>query len=582
MNTGTRRFALWVPDWPTACLILGTPPGAPAVLVESGRIQHTTVAARQAGVRTGMSTRSAQHLCPELVMSTRDSLTEAAHFEEILCACEEEIADISMLRPGLAWGPIGPAARWHGSEESAAEAIIDAVSRRTGVECLIGIADGILGTLLAARTGQIVPPGHSQAYLEDLLLERIPYLLPPGYGQTLSVLIRSLNILGIRRSKDLLALEHTSVCARFGNLAEQLICLIKGGDIHLQQEERHCVELNFSVLIDPPAHHVDHAMIPMTRLAHDIAEGLAARSLNAQTLSITLHTENGQTRTRVWNGCNAQDTRSTIERLRWHAQGWMSLGDLSHSDAPQGPLSAIEVTVSDFMTAPESDYLWGQDAHQEAVDRAITHIQALLGEDGALAVSLQGGYDPRSRTHFRPWGKGCEDRVPCEGEWEGGVTQNPDTLCQPPIPITLSASLNSTSADNIRARLRVIPGQGETTQKPSGRSSQTSPETAQTHRGESQRQEIGVRITPRGVLSVEPTHITLQALPRTRALSHWEQGHPYTLHVKSPLWVIRGRWWDHRDSSHSQRVYMRVSTEKTPDLLLMYHKGQWWIEGAYA
>lgn len=581
MSAGARRFALWVPDWPTACLVLGSPPGAPAVLVEGGRIQHTTVAARQAGVRTGMSTRSAQHLCPELIMSTRDSLTEAAHFEEILCACEEEIADISLLRPGLAWGPIGPAARWHGSEESAAETIIDAVSRRTGVECLIGIADGTLGVLLAARTGQIIPPGQSRTYLEDLLLERIPYLLP-GYGHTLSPLIHTLNTLGIRRSKELLALDQSSMRARFGAPVEQLLSLVAGGDIHMPKRQRQCVELSFSLPIDPPAQQVDHAMIPMTRLAHNIAEKLADRGLNAQTLSITLRTENGQTRTRVWSGCNAQDTRSTIERLRWHAQGWMSLGDLSHDDAPRGPLSAIEARVSDFVTAPESDCLWGKDAHREAVDRAITHIQALLGEDAALAVSLQGGHDPRSRTHFRPWGKPNEGGVPREGEWAGGVTQNPDTLCQPPIPIILSAVADTTPAAPIRPQFRVITGKSDNGGQQNELTVSTADSIEQRHQPISRERVAEVRVTPRGVLSAEPTHITLQAAPRTRALSHWEKDRPYALHIKSPLWVIRGRWWDQHDRSRTHRVYMRVGTEKTPDLLLMYQKGQWWIEGAYA
>lgn len=577
MRAGTRRFGLWVPDWPTACLILGSPPGAPAVLVERGRIQHTTVAARQAGVRTGMSTRTAQHLCPELVMSSRDSLTEATHFEEILRACEEEVADIAVLRPGLAWGPIGPPARWHGGEEEAAEAIIDAVSRRTGVECFLGIADGTLGALLAARTGQIVPPGQSLTYLEALLLERIPYLLP-GHGHTLSPLIAALSTLGIRRSQELLALDQSSLRARFGTPVEQLIALVSGGDIHLPQGQRHCAELSFSVSIDPPASQVDHAMIPMTRMAHDIAENLAARGLNAQSLSITLRTENGQTRTRLWSGCNAQDARSIIERLRWHAQGWMSLGDLSHEDAPRGPLSAIDATVSDFISAPESDYLWGKDAHHEAVDRAITHIQALLGEDAALAVSLQGGHDPRSRTHFRPWGKGAEGRVPREGEWAGGVTQNPDTLCQPPIPVALNAI---PSHNILRTRLRVITGQADNTREYAETGASTAHTSTAKRSTAAHPQYVEVHVTPRGLLSVDPTHITLRLVPRTRALSHWEKNQPYGVKVKSPLWVVRGRWWDPSDKAQSHRVYMRVATEGGPDLLLMYRKGQWWIEGVY-
>lgn len=577
MSEGLRRFGLWVPDWPTACLIMGSPPGAPAVLVERGRIQHTTVAARQAGVRTGMSTRTAQHLCPELVMSSKDSVTEAAHFEEILCACEEAVAAISVLRPGLAWGPIGPAARWYGGEEEAAEALIDAVSRRTGVECLIGIADGTLGALLAARSGHIIPSGQSSIYLESLLLERIPFLLP-GYGQTLEPLIATINKLGLKRAKDLLALDQRALCARFGKPMEHLITLVRGGDIRLPQGQRHCAELTFSLPIDPPAHQVEHATIPMTRLAHDIANNLVSRGLNAQSVSITLRTENGQERTRLWSGCNARDVRTIVERLRWHAQGWMSLSDLAHDEAPRGPLSEIEATVSDFVTADEGEYLWGKDAHREAVNRAIIQIQALLGEEGALAVGLQGGHDPRSRTFFHPWGSKTDGMIPRMGEWEGGVSQSPDTLCNPPIPVSLSAA---PPPEKMRGQLRVI------TKRPSlntplgegacheGQDSNDTPLTQAA-------QNLPVCVTSRGVLSAEPTHITLHAKPRTRALSHWEKNRPYVLQVVSPLWVIRGRWWDPLDQTRAHRVYMQVCAQEGPDLLLMYQKGQWWIEGVYA
>ncbi|WP_175955411.1 DNA polymerase Y family protein [Schaalia sp. Marseille-Q2122] len=572
MTEGIRRFALWVPDWPTACLILGTPPGAPAVLVDRGRVQHTTVAARQAGVRTGMSTRTAQHLCPELVMSGADPDTEAAHFEEILRACEEEIADIAVLRPGLAWGPIGPAARWHGSEEHAAENIIDAVSQRTGVECLIGIADGTLAPLLAARSGRIIPPGESPAYLAGLSLERIPYLLP-GYGHTFSPLIAALNKLGMKSVEDLRRADAPALRARFGQPMSSLLACITGADLQLPQGQRICAELTFSCAIDPPAHQVEHAVIPMRRIAQEIVDALTSRGMSAQSLTITLRSEAGQTRTRTWNGCDARDSHTIIERLRWHAQGWMSLSDLSPEDAPRGPLSGIDVIVSDFISAPESDYLWGKDANKEVVDRAITQIQALLGEEAALAVSLQGGHDPRSRTFMRPWGRGLSGSVPREGEWEGGVSDNPDTLCHPPIPAALFACAENRDAGR---RLRLItpgPSPSATPGFSSSNSEALEEEPVQAR---------PVIVTPRGVLSDTPTHITLRAQPRSGALAHWEKECPYAMSCASPLWVVRGRWWDRADHARTQRVYLRVRTEKGPDLLLVYRSGQWWVEGAYA
>lgn len=568
MTRGIRRFVLWVPDWPTACLILGTPPGAPAVLVERGRIHHTTVAARQAGVRTGMSTRTAQHLCPELLMSSADPDAEAAYFEEIVQACEERVANIAVLRPGLAWGPIGPPARWHGSEEQAAEEIIDSVSQRTGVECFIGIADGTLAPLLAARSGKIIPPGKSQAYLADLSLERIPYLLP-GYGDIFAPLIATLNKLGISHVRDLYRADTYALRSRFGRPMESLLACVTGSDLHLAHRQRACTELTFSCGIDPPAHQVEHAIIPMQRIAQEIADALGARGVSAQSLRITLHSEAGQTRTRTWNGCDARDTHIVLERLRWHAQGWMTLNDLSSEDAPRGPLSAIDVIVSDFISAPESDYLWGKEARKEVIDRAITQIQALLGEDAALSVTLQGGHDPRSRTLLRPWGNSKAGAISCEGEWEGGVTQNPDTLCHPPIPATLSSAQDQESTE---AEVHLLTPGSLASSIAQGSASGREPCLP----------SKPVVVTARGVLSAIPTHMSLCARPRSAALAHWEKDHLYAIQSVSPLWVVRGRWWDQKDHDRTHRAYMRVTTEKGPDLLLMFRAGQWWVEGAYA
>ncbi|MDK7764237.1 hypothetical protein QP580_12675, partial [Prevotella bivia] len=74
-------------------------------------------------------------------------------------------AGVEALRPGALLMPARGPARHAGSEEELAEALINTVADLTGFECTVGIADGPLAAILAARTGRIVRPGVAARYL---------------------------------------------------------------------------------------------------------------------------------------------------------------------------------------------------------------------------------------------------------------------------------------------------------------------------------------------------------------------------------------------------------------------------------
>ena len=157
-------MVVWVPDWPVHCLVVDLPPGDAGAVVHSERIEVASGAARSAGVRIGMSIREATYVCPDLVCLPRDADREARAFSAVVDAFDSVAAGVECVRPGVARCRARGPARWHGSEEAAALALVSAIEESVGVECFVGIADGPVASLEAAREGRIVPAGESHHF----------------------------------------------------------------------------------------------------------------------------------------------------------------------------------------------------------------------------------------------------------------------------------------------------------------------------------------------------------------------------------------------------------------------------------
>ena len=117
-------MVVWVPDWPVHCLVVDLPLGGAGAVVHSERVEVTSDAARRAGVRSGMSIREATYVCPDLVCLPRDPDREARAFGAVVDAFDSVAAGVECVRPGVARCRARGPARWHGSEEPAALALV--------------------------------------------------------------------------------------------------------------------------------------------------------------------------------------------------------------------------------------------------------------------------------------------------------------------------------------------------------------------------------------------------------------------------------------------------------------------------
>src|SRR5690625_2335831 len=123
-----------------------------------------------------MRRRTAQQICPELVLADRDEGRDVRAFEPVVQALEDVVSHVQVLRPGVIVIPAGGPARFFGAEETLAAELIGAVAQVAGVEAQVGLADGLLAALLAARSSALVPVGGGADYLAGRDVRDLLYL----------------------------------------------------------------------------------------------------------------------------------------------------------------------------------------------------------------------------------------------------------------------------------------------------------------------------------------------------------------------------------------------------------------------
>lgn len=161
--------------------------------------------------------------CPDLAVEDEGGHVRR-RFLEVVAATEAFCPWVTVLEPGICSLPARGPARYFGGEDALVDQVAAAVVR-VGVdehgdndrqdgpsvreERGVGIADGLFAAVLAARTGQVVPPGGTPAFLDPWPVEVL------GDPELSTILPR----LGIRTLGELAALPEGDVLGRFGALA---------------------------------------------------------------------------------------------------------------------------------------------------------------------------------------------------------------------------------------------------------------------------------------------------------------------------------------------------------------------------
>ena len=456
----TRTTVLWVPDWPVAAATEAAqvPLHLPAAVHDARRLTAVSALARAQGVRRGMRRRQAQGCCPELVLIPVDEGRDVRFFEPVAAAAETVVAGVEVVRAGLLLLPADGASRYHGSEEVLSERLVTAVAEQTGHEAHVGTADGLLASILAARTGSVVGPGASREFLAPRGIEDLAHAaVQDGGAQDVAELVDLLGRLGLRTLGDLAGLPAGDVHARFGRLGAWARMLARGEDARPPALRRPETDLEVSCALDPPVERVDTATFVGRRLAEELHALLLEHSAMCGRLQITARTEAGEELVRTWRtdlgGLGGLTAARITDRIRWQLEGWLTAGALAQGPRTRGgrggadrevPVRAalVHLVIAAQEVAPagaEQGRLWGgPSGGDRRAHRALDRVQGLIGGGGVLTAALQGGRDVRDQVYLRPWGEQAPPHRPVDRPWPGRLPPPaPATVLRDPEPVDL-------------------------------------------------------------------------------------------------------------------------------------------------
>ncbi len=553
-----RRAVLWVPDWPVVAAMseAGMRADEPAAVLHGRGMMAVSAAARAAGVRRGMRKRLAQRACPELALLPHDEGRDSRRFEAVAAAAEEVVSGVEISRPGLLMIPADGAARFHGSEESLAEALVEAVAQHSGYECAVGAADGLLAAILAARASELVPVGTSREYLASAPIDVLSLAaMERRQRERVEDLVSVLARLGLTTVGDFTALPAGDVLARFGAVGMWGYRIGRGEDVRPPVLRRTEEDIAVFYEFDEPAERVEQLALVASHVAEQLDAALLDAGVRCGRVRIGATTERGGTLERVWRtdvGSRAGAfAKHMSDRVRWQLEGWLS--GLASGPEP-APLTRLELVAEDVVPlGNEQAYLWGGVSGADArAHRTLERVQALLGADAVLAVREQGGRSPRDRALMLPWGQEVQPTRRIEHPWPGRI---PD-----PAPATVLP---------VPEPLEVLDAGG-----------------------------APVRVDRRLAMSAPPTWVRLQVDPRDEraaaARRHPSTGSstssdgptwglPQPVEEWAGPWPIVERWWS---EDASRRACVQISLRQ-PDgspgaaLLAAFTGGTWVLEAIY-
>ena len=449
MRVGSSRvLAIWCMDWPAvaAAEAAGLSAMAPVAVTLANRVVACSSAARAAGVRRGLRRREAAARCPQLHVATADADRDARFFEGVVAAVDDLVPRAEVLRPGLLVLPVRGAARYFGSEEQAAERLIDAVAA-AGAECQVGIADQLSTAVFAARAGRVVQPGGDAKFLSALSIRQLatePSLSGPGRDELADLLWR----MGIRTIGQFAALSRTDVASRFGADGVAAHRFARGEPERGPSGREPPPELEAVLDCDPPIDRVDAAAFAGRSLAGSLHQALMSAGVGCTRLAIHAVTANGEELNRVWRCAEPLTEDATADRVRWQLDGWLS--NRTTRDRPTAPvtllrLQAVEVVSAEALQLP----LWGGLGEEDRLRarRALVRVQGLLGPEAVQVPVLSGGRGPAERITLTPLGDEPVPRADPDLPWPGQLPEpSPAVLLDDPVEL-LDAQGNPDTSD---------------------------------------------------------------------------------------------------------------------------------------
>jgi protein ImuB len=520
-GTVSRVLVAWFPDWPLVAARLAdeVPAGVPAAVISQGKVVACSAEARGEGVVRGLRLREAQTRCTFLAVCAADPLRDAREFEPILASLEERTPGVEVLRPGLCAVRARGAARYYGSEESAAGAVLDAADS-LGVEARVGVADSVFAAGQAARSTTesaallVLPPGTSRDFLAPFPVEALEQ-------PRLSSLLKRL---GIHTLGDFARLPLSDVRARFGEAGTLAHAMAGGGDPKTVVPRVPPRKLDRQVDFEPGLDRIDQIAFQLRAPAGEFVAGLQEAGLACTELKVSLLDESGVRSERLWGHPRHFTATDVVDRVRWQLQPRSAGTAGGHSAGIASAVVRVELVPGrvDSITG-HGQALFGEGA-EEKIHHGLSRLQSMLGQESVLVPAVSGGRVLNERRLLTPWG----DPVPRDAAvqaarpWPGSIPDpQPATVFAAPVPVLLlDASGESVTTDQ------------------------------------------------RGTLLSPPAWFCPAGTAPRRPVAEW-----------TGPWPLRQRWWDGERRRHAERFQI-IDGDGDAWLLLLSGEN-WWAEARY-
>ncbi|EOD57158.1 DNA polymerase, partial [Amycolatopsis vancoresmycina DSM 44592] len=324
---------------------------------------------------------------------------DARLFEPVAAAVEAQAVGVEVVRPGVVAVPVDGAAGYFGGEAALAELLIDEVAARAGVECQVGVADGLFAATLAARRSALVARGRTAEFLAPLPTTELNQP-SDDRGELVDLLKR----LGLRTLGAFAALAERDIAGRFPKDAVVAHRLARGLSERPPLRRALPPDLSVTETFETPLARVDEAAFVAKTLGERFFAGLANHGFACTRLAIVAVTEAGEERVRVWRCAEPLTARSTADRVRWQCEGWLTARDRPTAGIVRLRLDPEEVVGGQALQLQLGSVGRDADAAERAA-RALVRIQGLLGPDAVVTPLLDGGRGPAERVRLIPWGE---------------------------------------------------------------------------------------------------------------------------------------------------------------------------------
>lgn len=465
-----RLLVVWCPDWPVtaASVAAGIPVHHPAAVFSANRVVACSATARSNGVRREMRRREAQSCCPDLAVLGVDPARDARLFEPVAAAVEELVVGVEVVRPGVVAAPASGAIGYFGGEHELIERLVDHVSGETGLECQVGIADGLFTAMAAARRGVVVEPGTAARFLDPLPITELVSAMPTEGDEELADLLRRL---GLRTLGQFAELSERVVSSRFGLVGMAAHRLARGLSERPIDRRKPPQELTVVETFDPPLERIDAAAFVAKILAEKLHAELCGLDLACTRLGIYAMTETGEELARTWRCAQPVSESGIADRVRWQFESWLRAApDDGPAGKPNSGVVKLRLQPEELVHASRLQLgLWrsggGDEIADERAGRALVRVQEMLGQTAVCTPVLAGGRGPGERVRLVPWGD-PRDEVD-ERPWPGRLpAPSPATVFVEQTDVAVLDERGSPVTLTARGQLTDAPYQVELTDGP--------------------------------------------------------------------------------------------------------------------